>query len=124
MLSKSKTDGLERYVVRLAKVLLFLAVLQAPFFILAWLPAYEVSFELPELLKKGVFIYYVGVGVVGGLLSIILYSVGFFIPACFYLARDFQPTAESNQHSGFIFFTLLTFAGVILIAFKTPFNIV
>ena len=121
---KTETDGLERYVVRLAKVLLFLAVLQAPFFILSWLPAYEVSFELPELLKKCGFIYYVGIGVFGSLLSIILYSVAFFIPACFYLARDFQPMAESNQHSGFIFFTLSTFAGVMIILFKTPFNIV
>lgn len=121
---KTVTDGLERYVVRLAKVLLFLAVLQAPFFIIAWLPVYEVSFELPEILKKIVLIYYVGAGVFGGLLSVILYLVGFFIPACVYLARDFQLTAESNQHSGFIFFTLLTFSGVLLILFKTPFNIV
>ena len=119
-----ETDKLERYVVRLAKVLFVLGVLLLPIIILPRIPAYETSFDLPEFIEKCLFIYYVSVGIGGGLLSIILYPLGFFIPSCVYLARYFQPTVQSKRHLGFVAFVLLFFAGIIFMMFNTPFNIV
>ena len=120
----SETDKLERYVVRLAKVLFLLGILLLPYIIMSRMPAYETLSELPEFLKDCLIIYYIGVGFGGSLLSMILYPLGYVIPACFYLARHYQLTAQSDQHFGFVAFILLFFAGIFYMVFTTPFNIV
>ena len=120
----SKTDKLEQYVVRLAKILFLLGILLLPLIIASRFPTYETSFELPEFIKSCFYIYYVSAGIAGFLLSVIVYPFGFFVPACVYLARYFQPTAQFTNHLGFVAFVLLFFAGIIFMMFNTPYNLV
>jgi len=85
-----KSDSLEKYVVRLAKVLLVLGVLLMPLLILARLPAYEMSHEVPKFIKDGFFIYYVVGGILSSILSILLYPIGFLYLRVFILCGIFS----------------------------------
>ena len=78
----------------------------------------------PDIIQNVFFIYYAVFGVIGGICGMLLYPIGFFIPAIIYLFRCFQPVARDKRRLPFVLFVLLFFAGIIIILFRTPFNIV
>ena len=88
---KHESDGLEIYVLRLAKGLLVLGALILPLFILMRLPT---SFQPPDFINYCFAIYYLFVLIVGSLLSIIVYPFGFLYLLAFILFG----TITSGRH--------------------------
>jgi len=78
----------------------------------------------PDFIQNLFFIYYVVFGIFGGLCSILVYPIAYVIPAIVYLSRYFQAKPQKKQRLGFVLFVLLFFPGIIVMLFRTPFNIV
>ena len=121
---KAQSDPLGKYVVGIAWFFLILGVLMLPFPFVAQGPFAERIETYPDFIQNVFFVYYAVFGVIGGVFGVLLYPIGFFIPAVIYLSRFFRPVPRDMRRSAFVLLVLLFFSGIVVMLFRTPFNIV